>query len=332
MNLKTKFSLTWTRPRFWLVVIIILLILPWIFQPDFYRHILIISLIYSLLALSLNLCTGFVGQLSLGHNGFMAVGAYTAALFAVNFNTPFWLGIVLAAFTAFIIGIIVGLPTFRVSGIYLGMVTLGMAEIIRLLALNLNFTNGPMGITRIPAISFMGKPLFDLLSIYYVIAGIFFVVLFFMTRLIDSRIGDAFQAIRVDPLAASSMGIFAGYYKVLAFGISGSIAGIAGGLYAHYMNYISPSAFDTDLAILILMMIVVGGMASIPGSIIGAVILTVVPELFRFIADYRLVIYGMVLIGMMIFRPQGILGNHRHLLKSIFVPSPPKINKKEEVI
>ena len=278
------------------------------------------------MALSLNLCTGFLGQLSLGHNGFMAIGAYTSALLSLNYNTPFWVGLFFAAIAGLIIGFIVGLPTFRVSGIYLGMVTLGMAEIIRLLALNLNFTKGPMGIYGIPPFTFFGNPLFELWAIYYVVAAIFFFILLFMTNLIDSRLGEAFQAIRADELAASSMGINAGYYKVLAFGISGAIAGIAGGLYAHYMTYISPSAFGTDLAILILMMIVVGGMASIPGSLIGAILLTVLPELFRFVADYRLVIYGIVLLAMMLFRPQGILGTQRHLLRSLFDPTPPRIN------
>ena len=316
----------WTRFLFWFTIGVILILLPWVFYKDLYRHILIIVMIYGLMSLSLNLCTGFLGQLSLGHNGFMAIGAYASALLTMNCNMPFWLGLVFAAFAGFVLGFIVGLPTFRVSGIYLGMVTLGMAEIIRLLALNLDFTKGPMGLTAIPPFSIFGHPVFELWKIYYIIAFIFFIVLIFMTNLIDSRIGEAFQAIRADELAASSMGINTGYYKVLAFCISGAIAGIAGALYAHYMTYISPSAFGTDLAILILMMIVVGGMASIPGSLVGAILLTVLPEIFRFVADYRLVIYGIVLLLMMVFCPQGILGTQKHLLRNLFDSIPPEID------
>ncbi len=330
MNIINKIMLNWSKPRFWLFTLSILVILPWLFPGDLYRHILIVSIIHSLLALSLNLCTGFVGQLSLGHNGFMAIGAYTASLMALNLGTSFWIGLIGACLAGFIMGLIVGLPTLRVSGIYLGMVTLGMAEIIRLLALNLDFTRGPMGLTGIPAITFFGKPLFHLWSIYYVAAGILFLAIIFITHIVDSRIGDAFQAIRIDELAARAMGIPAGYYKVLAFGLSGALAGIAGAFYAHYLTFISPSAFGTDLAILILMMIVVGGLASIPGSLLGAVLLTVIPEIFRFVADYRLVIYGIVLVGMMVFRPQGILGQHRHLLSSIFMPAPPLLNNRED--
>lgn len=325
-NIKFKM----TRGYFWVIVLLFLTILPWLYPNDLFRHILIISMIYSLLALSLNICTGFIGQLSLGHNGFMAVGAYASALITINMGVSIWVGLIVAAVFSFIIGLIVGLPTLRVSGIYLGMVTLGMAEIIRLLALNLNFTRGPMGLTGIPPFTFFGKVIFETLPIYYIIAAILFVIVIIVTRIIDSRIGDALQAIRVDELAARAMGIPAGYYKVLAFGVSAAIAGIAGGLYAHYLTYISPSAFGTDLAILLLMMIVVGGLASIPGSLIGAVILTVIPEVFRFVADYRLVIYGAVLVLMMIFRPEGLLGKHRYLLKSIFMPSPPNLEMGDD--
>lgn len=329
MKNKKLINLNWTPTRFWLFLLVILLVLPFIFTNSFHRHIIIIITIHSILALSLNLCTGFVGQLSIGHNGFVAIGAYTAALLSLNWGTSFWLGLIAAGLVSFLVGLIVGLPTMRVSGIYLGMVTLGMAEIIRLLALNSDFTRGPMGLPGIPAITIFGQPLFDLLHIYFVGAAILFLVVLFVTNLIDSRIGDAFIAIRADELAARAMGIPVSMYKVLAFGISGAIAGIGGAFYAHYLSFVDPSAFNLDLSFLLLMMVIVGGLASIPGAIIGAVLMTIIPEMFRFVEDYRLIIYGLIMIGMVIFRPQGILGQHRHLLASVFMPKPPADGREE---
>lgn len=313
----------WTPARFWLASALVLTVLPWISSSDFYRHILIISAYHAILALSLNLCIGFAGQLSFGHSAFVAVGAYTTSLLALTWGWPFWLGLVAAAVISLVTGIIVGLPAMRVRGIYLGMVTWGLAEIVRLVALNVEFTRGPMGLPGIPPITIFGRPLFDLWQIYYVIAGLLLLCTIGVTRLMDSRTGDAFLAIREDELAARAMGIPVSRYKVLVFAISALMAGVAGAFYAHYLTFINPGTFNIHLSILILMMIIVGGMGSIPGSLIGAVLLTIIPEIFRFLADYRLLVYGIALVTLIIFRPQGILGNHRHLLRQVFMPEPP---------
>jgi branched-chain amino acid transport system permease protein len=309
-----------TANRFWLLLGAVLLVLPWLHSSDIYRHLLIIICFHGILALSHNLITGFTGQLSLGHSAFVAAGAYTSALLTLNFGISFFVGALAGGLIAFLLGILVGLPSLRLQGIYLGMVTYGFAEIVRLVALNAEFTRGPMGLPRIPAISLFGQPLFALWQIYYVIAALLLLVIIACTRLVESRVGDALMAIREDNLAAGAMGINTLYYKVLAFGISASIAGVAGAFYASYMTFISPQAFDIQLSILILMMVVVGGLGSIPGALLGAVLLTLMPEFFRVLADYRLWFYGAILILMMVYRPQGILGHQRHLLPRLFVP------------
>ncbi|MFZ5828325.1 MAG: branched-chain amino acid ABC transporter permease [Bacillota bacterium] len=309
-----------TPTRFWLLLGAVMAALPWLYSSDVYRHLLIITCFHAILALSLNLVTGFTGQLSLGHSAFVAAGAYTSALLTLS-GASFWTGALAAGVVAFLLGLLVGLPSLRLQGIYLGMVTWGLAEIVRLTALNLDITRGPMGLPGIPAISVFGTPLFKLWQIYYVVGGLLFLCIIGTTRLVDSRIGDALLAIREDGLAAGAMGINTLYYKVLIFGVSATVAGVAGAFYGSYLTFISPQAFDVNMSILILMMVVVGGLGSIPGSLLGAVILTLLPEAFRFLSDYRLWFYGAILIFMMIFRPQGILGAYRHLLPRLVLPA-----------
>lgn len=311
-----------TPNRFWLLLGALMAALPWLYPSDVYRHLLIIICFHAILALSLNLVTGFTGQLSLGHSAFVAAGAYTSALLTLN-GLSFWVGAAAAGLVAFLLGILVGLPSLRLQGIYLGMVTWGLAEIVRLAALNLDFTRGPLGLPGIPAITLFGTPLFKLWQIYYVVGGLLFLCIIGCSRLVDSRIGDALLAIREDGLAAGAMGVNTLFYKVLIFGLSATMAGVAGAFYSSYLTFISPSAFDMNMSILILMMVVVGGLGSIPGSLLGAVMLTLLPELFRFLADYRLWFYGAILIFMMIFRPQGILGPYRHLLPRLILPGLP---------
>lgn len=308
-----------TSGRFWLLFAAGLALLPWLHSSDVYRHLLVLTAIHAILALSLNLVTGFAGLLSFGHSAFVAAGAYTSALLTLN-GAPFWVGVVAAGLVAFLFGILVGLPTLRVSGIYLGMITWGLAEVVRLVALNVEFTRGPFGLPGIPAITVFGQPLFQLWQIYYVIGAVLLICTIISTRLAESHIGDALLAVREDNLAAEAMGINTVRLKVLVFGISATMAGVAGAFLASYLTFISPAAFGFQLSSLMVMMVVVGGLGSIPGALLGAVLLTMLPEIFRFLSDYRLLFYGATLIFMMVFRPQGILGRHRHLLQSVFAP------------
>jgi branched-chain amino acid transport system permease protein len=272
-------------------------------------HVAVLCTLYVVLTLSLNLITGFCGQFSLGHAGFYGIGAYTAALLAVHYQSPFVLNLAAAALLAGASGFLIGLPTLRLGGIYLAMATLGFGEIIYLVLLNwLAVTRGPLGIPAIPGPAFLGVDLDTPGRQYYVGLALAALTALVVARLVNSRFGEAIQAIREDEIAAEAMGVPTTRLKVLTFTVSAAIAGVAGAFFAHYTSFISPSSFTLVESILVLSILVFGGMGSIEGSIAGAVLLTVAPEVFRFLAEYRMVIYGAILLGLIIFRPQGLLG------------------------
>ena len=283
--------------------------LPLVARSPYVLHVATLCAIYVVLTLSLNLITGFCGQFSLGHAGFYGIGAYTAGLLAVTFATPFLLNLLAAAGLAGAIGLLIGLPTLRLGGIYLAMATLGFGEIIHLILLNwLSVTRGPLGIPAIPPPAFLGFDLGTPVRLYYVALALALVTVAILTRLVDSRFGEAIQAIREDEIAAEAAGVPTTRLKVTAFTVSAALAGVAGAFFAHYTSFISPGSFTLVESILVLSLLIFGGMGSIEGSIAGAVILTVAPEVFRFLAEYRMILYGAVLLGLILFRPQGLLG------------------------
>jgi branched-chain amino acid transport system permease protein len=285
------------------------LCVPLVVRSPYVLHVAILASLYVVLTLSLNLITGFCGQFSLGHAGFYGVGAYTAALLAVNYASPFLLNLAAAALAAGFLGFLIGLPTLRLGGIYLAMATLGFGEIIYLVLLNwLALTRGPLGIPAIPGPAILGVDLGTPARQYYLALGLALLATVIVTRLVNSRFGEAIQAIREDEIAAEAMGIPSTRLKVLTFSISAAIAGVAGGFFAHYTSFVSPGSFTLVESILVLSILVFGGMGSVEGSIAGAVLLTVAPEVFRFLAEYRMVIYGALLLGLIVFRPQGLLG------------------------
>ena len=285
------------------------LLVPWLTRSQYVLHVAVLCGVYVVLTLSLNLVTGFCGQFSLGHAGFYGIGAYTAALLAVHHRSPFVVNLAAAAVLAGAIGFLIGLPTLRLGGIYLAMATLGFGEIIYLVLLNwLALTRGPLGIPAIPGPALFGLDLGTPARQYYVVLALVVLTALVVSRLVNSRFGEAIQAIREDELAAEAMGVPTTALKVLTFTISAAIAGVAGAFFAHYTSFISPSSFTLVESILVLSLLVFGGMGSIEGSIAGAVVLTVAPEVFRFLAEYRLVIYGGLLLGLIVFRPQGLLG------------------------
>jgi branched-chain amino acid transport system permease protein len=290
-------------------VLALALLVPGLTRSPYVLHVATLCTLYVVLTLSLNLITGFCGQFSLGHAGFYGIGAYTAALLAVHYDSPFVLNLAAAALLAGGSGFLIGLPTLRLGGIYLAMATLGFGEIIYLVLLNwLALTRGPLGIPAIPGPSLLGLDLGTPARQYYVgltLAGSTALV---VARLVNSRFGEAIQAIREDEIAAEAMGVPTTRLKVLTFTLSAAIAGVAGAFFAHYTSFISPSSFTLVESILVLSILVFGGMGSVEGSIAGAVLLTVAPELFRFLAEYRMVTYGAILLGLIVLRPQGLLG------------------------
>ena len=263
-----------------------------------YRSLIIPIGINIMLAVSLNLVTGFLGELSLGHAGFMSIGAYTAAIVTTNLRdlpmfVSFILALVLAAVLSAILGVLIGVPVLRLRGDYLAIVTLAFGEIIKSIINVLGITGGAKGLSKIPLYSDYKN--FTLLFIFVILTIVF------LSNFVQSRDGRAITAIRDTDIAAESVGIKISKYKVEAFVLAAVFAGIAGALYAHNVGIIKPSTFDYNKSIEILVIVVLGGMGNIVGSIISAIVLTILPELLRGADEFRMLLYSIVLILMMIF-------------------------------
>ncbi len=270
--------------------------------------LLILVSINVTLAASLNLITGYAGQISIGHAAFYAIGAYTAAILSKAWGWGFWLTLPAAALVTFASGVVIGAPSLRVEHDFLAIVTLGLGLVVQGLALNLDITGGPYGISGVPGLALFGRS-FDLGG--YALVGIALagVTLLVVQRITASRPGTALLAVREDPLAAEVVGIDTARYKVLAFAIGALFAGAAGSLYAHYATFVGYDSFTLGTSVAILSMVVVGGMGTAWGPVVGAVVLTLIPELLRFTAAYRMFLYGLLLVVVMRYLPQGLLGN-----------------------
>ena len=268
----------------------------------YYYQLLVIASINVIMALSLNLVTGCAGQLALGHAAFMGIGAYTAGILTSVYHVPLAVALVAGAAVAALFGLIVGLPTLRLKGDYLAIATLGFGEIIRVAILNMGITGGPFGLRGISKHTNLTLAVAAAVLAYLT-----------MKRLMNSRFGRALTAIREDEVAAVAMGIDATRHKVLAFVISAAWAGIAGGLFAHWFRYLHPSSFAFSASVEILSMVVLGGMESLEGPVLGAAALTYAPELLRGVSDFvsrhRMMFYGALLVIMMLVRPQGLIGS-----------------------
>jgi branched-chain amino acid transport system permease protein len=273
-----------------------------------YQALMLIPIGYNIiLAVSLNLTAGFLGQLPLGHAGFMSVGGYAAALFSMSVSLPSNIELPAALTIGFaaaaIFGVLIGLPALRLKGDYLAIITLGFGEIIRVIILNLKFTGGAYGLKGIGRQTTVTWVYICVLITLYVISA-----------LIKSRHGRAIISIREDEIAAEASGIPTTYYKVLAFSVSAGFAGVAGGLYAHYLSILDPSTFGFMRSVEILVIVVLGGLGSIFGSVISAAVLTILPELLREFAQYRMVVYSLMLVIVMIFKPSGLCGRYEFSL------------------
>jgi branched-chain amino acid transport system permease protein len=267
-----------------------------------------------ILAVSLNLINGYTGQFSLGHAGFMAVGAYTAAVITNQFNelNPFasgaiFLGALLTGgLLAAVTGLLVGLPTLRLRGDYLAIVTLGFGEIIRVIFQNMNAVGAARGYSVMHG-----------WTNFFWTFGFAAVTVYVVTSLVHSTYGRGFIAVRDDEVAAEAMGVNTTKYKVTAFVIGAFFAGIAGGLYAHSKQFLTPGGFNFMESIAIVVMVILGGMGNTPGVILAAILLTILPEVLRPVAQYRMIIYSLLLIVLMLTRPQGLFNfNWRRKIKN----------------
>lgn len=296
----------------WMILLLIVCVLyPFIIgQSSYYMTFFVMMLVYVITAMALDLLIGYGGQISVGHAGFLAIGSYTVALLTIHFNAPFIVAFLAAGIVTGIVGFIIGLPAVRLSGQFLAVVTLGFGLSVPQVMLYLDdYTGGYSGLS-------FQRPdwLANKLVLFYVILAIAVLVTFILHNIIHSRLGRAFVSIRESEVAAQATGINVSFYKTFMFAISAFFTGIAGGLYAYWIGFVSPNDFTVVTSFLLLGMIVVGGLASIPGAIIGAVILTILPELTSSFIGLTNLIIGMAILVIILFWPTGIVSGIRMIL------------------
>lgn len=285
----------------------------------YFFNILILGGLFSILSVSLNIACGYAGILSLAHAAFYGIGAYTVGLLTVKAGMPFWPAFLLGGIFSALLGLLIGIPTLRLKGDYLLIATLGFGEIFRNSLINWDgLTEGPRGITTIPPASLFGFQLATDQTFLFLLLTVIVLCIVSSYLVKNSPMGQILFAISEDEDGVSALGRNTTYFKVLTMALSAFWAGIAGGLYATYVGYISPNLFTINESILIFTMVLLGGLRSIGGSILGAFVLVALPEVMRFIglpntiaAVARQMIYGGLLIVIMYFRPQGLLGTLR---------------------
>jgi len=306
-------------------VLLVTLLFPYLFDT-YQTNIMITALMYVVLGLGLNIVVGLAGLLDLGYVAFYAVGAYSYALLNMHFGLGFWTVLPIGALLAAMFGIMLGFPVLRLRGDYLAIVTLGFGEIIRLVLENWNeFSQGPSGIANIPRPGFFGIEMSldqAILYLYYLMVALVIITIFVVNRLQDSRLGRAWIALREDEIACQAMGIDKTKTKLTAFALGATWAGMVGVIFAAKTTFINPASFTFLESAVILSIVVLGGMGSIVGVIIGALVLILLPEYLRALADYRMLAFGAILVVMMIFRPQGIIANVRRTYHFKKKPSP----------
>ncbi len=296
------------------LIFAVFLALPWVFST-YQTNIMISALLYVMLGLGLNIVVGLSGQLVLGYVAFYAVGAYAYAILNSNFGLGFWAVLPIGGAMAALFGILLGFPVLRLRGDYLAIVTLGFGEIIRLVLENWSsFSQGPSGIANIERPGLFGMQLSvneATTYIYYLILAAVIVTIVAVTRLKNSRIGRAWQALREDEIACQAMGIDITTTKLTAFALGACWAGFAGVIFAAKTTFINPASFTFLESAMVLAMVVLGGMGSVIGVSVGALVLILLPEYLRAFSEYRMLIFGATMVLMMVFRPQGLVSPGR---------------------
>lgn len=311
-SLFNKQNLALAERSSYMLLTFIFLVFPLLDKNPYHLDVLVSAGIFMLLALGLNVIVGFAGILNLGYAALYAVGAYAYALLNLHFHMPFWMGLFFSALAAGLMGMLLAFPALRLGGDYLAIVTLGAGEITRIVLTNLDHvTGGPNGLLGIdhPKLWFdfgvKSEPYYFLVFILVAAA------VFILKRLEISPLGRAWVAIREDELAASSMGVNLMRAKLLAFGIGGAVAGVAGCVFAAKQGTVSPDSFDFVVSVMVLAMVVLGGLGNQVGALLGALLLSLLPEFLRGFDVYRMLLFGLAMILMMLWRPQGILGELR---------------------
>lgn len=307
-------SVPWykTKKLAYLIGVILLLVLP-LFVQSYILHVLILTLIFAILGSSWNLIAGYSGIFSFGHQAFFGIGAYVSALLSMRLDLSPWIGLLIGGVFAAIAGVFISLPVLRLRIVpYIAILTLGFAEITKLVASNLvDLTRGELGLSGIPAFTSIGPISFNLanrLNIYYLVLIIFIITTYIIARIIKGPQGLALKSIKESQDAAESLGINLTKHKLYVFMISAFIAGLAGSLYAHYVQVLTPSSvISIDIMMQILLIVVIGGLGTLSGPIVGSFIVVMGLEYLRGLGDYRLVIYGLIIVLVIMFMPDGIV-------------------------
>jgi branched-chain amino acid transport system permease protein len=296
-------------PSALLGIAVLAALIPMVLPNPYVLQVLTNAWLYGLLGLSLTLIAGTVGLISLGHAALLAIGGYASALLALDLGVPVGMAILSAGFITAFLGTALVFPSFRLRGHYLSIATLAIGEIVSLVILNWeSLTRGPIGVTGIPPLALFGVELDTERSIYWFTLAVLAILAALQFRLLGSHLGRVMRAVRDDDVAARSYGIGLDRYKALAFAIGSFAAGISGGITSHLYSYINHETFNSQLSILALTIVILGGMGNVTGAIVGSVLLVGLPEVFRVAAEYRVLIYGLVLLLLVRFRPQGLLG------------------------
>ncbi|HMK64696.1 MAG TPA: ATP-binding cassette domain-containing protein, partial [Thermodesulfobacteriota bacterium] len=298
---------------------LVVLVFPRLVTSNYWMNLVNLAISFSVACLGLNIVLGYTGQLSLAQAAFWGVGAYTSAILTTQFGLPVWAGMFAAFFVAAFFGILLGIPTLKLSGHYLAMATIGFGIILQLLLVNeIWLTYGSDGITKIPSPWIGSYELKAPGEFFYLAAFSLIIFTWGAIHLKDSRVGRAFMAIRENEMAAGTAGVDTTYYKIMAFSLSAGYAGFGGWLFAHSCShYISPDTFSFEQSVMMLVMAVLGGNGSAIGSIVGAILLTLFPEVLRFLKDSYMMVYAAGIVVIMIFMPSGIAGLVKNLPVSL---------------
>lgn len=291
------------------IAALVLLIFPLVAQTRYQVHVINMAGLYILMSLGINLAMGYCGQINLALGAFMAMGAYTAALLNTRLGVPIWINMPLGMILAGITGALIALPMLKVKSHYLALVTIGLAETINIIIVNETWlTEGPLGISGIKMPELFGIPLDGAERFYYLV--LFFVVVGYLAarQIMNHRTGRAFIAIRDSDVAARAMGVNVAKFQIMANAICGVYCGVAGVLYAHMNTYISPDIFEFKTALFVLTMTMIGGMGSLPGSVVGGLALPLALEYFRAFKNWQLVGFGLAIMLVVLFFPGGVMG------------------------
>ncbi len=307
----------------------IMAVMPFTLKNTYYLSVLIFIGIHTITAVGLNLLMGYAGQVSLGHAAFVGLGAYTSAILSTKLGWPLYLTIPIAIALTSLLAYIVGVPTLRLRGHYLAMATLGLGIIAYIIFKQWEpMTGGTSGIVNVPPLTLLGgrfekiPRLFDI-QIYYIVWLVACALLALSANIVDSRIGRAFRAVHGSEVAASTLGVNVSGFKIQVFVLSAAYAALAGCLYAHYIKFVNPEPFRFTFSVELVVMVVVGGMASVWGAVVGAGAVTILSEFLRKFGDYDVIAFGLILMIIMIFLPQGLTRGASDALKAI-------IRKKRE--